>query len=226
MTSAREITIRFNFRIEIQKTEDTEPEAALLMQASQTKLVWRSSSEFQQGDKVLITGDPSFHDSFRFWATVTECLHTEVSEAKMNFFEISTEVLPIEKEYVPFLKRLRQTCHEMKDDLRLDVSLPVSLRIDGQKTSTWCNNVSFGGLFLILKDTPLPKLKDILDLSISIYGKETPMLCSGNVCYVINEKQAASMNISPGAGIRLNLNDEENFYWEETIRALHKKALG
>lgn len=226
MTSPNDINIRFNFRIEVRRSTDEDPEAALLMMASQTRMTWRASSAYEPGTRISITGDPSFHDSYNFSATVSSCEHRTQTEQKMNYYEVSCEVEDSEEQYLPFLKRLRQTCHEMNDDMRLDVSLPVSLKIKGEKISTWCNNVSFGGLFIILKGTPMPKIKETVNLSISIYGKETPMECSGDVCYVINDEQASAMNITPGAGIRLNLSDEENFYWEQTIRTLHKEALG
>ncbi len=225
MSLLPDLSIRLNARIEILASGDTKSSSGLIMSAAHDRLVLRSPKEYMTGEKIVISGEVSMQDTLSFQAIVLHSAHHQSSLERLNYHQMVCLVPNLEN-FHKYVKGLKKMSLDMKEDLRILAQLPTKATLGRKKFQTVCENVSLGGVYLKL-DEKAPEIVtlDTLEMEIEFPDTIGRISCKGDVVYAINDDEANNLHISPGLGLRLDLDDEEQFLWESALLALHKRIL-
>ncbi len=219
------IYVRLNARIEITPETMDEPEGALLMAASNTEMILRSTGCYPIGSTRTFHGDPNFHESYTFRAEITSCEHQSFPSERLDYHEITAKILD-EAPFLKFSKALRKTSFEMNEDVRLLFEVPVTVSHQDHSAETTCGNISYSGLFL---NSPLPKIEpqpgDLIDIHLHFKDEVGTFETQGNVVYSIPQKQATRLGIKAGIGIRLQQDEEQRLRWEDLVKQFHQASF-
>gem|GEM_PF-2827140 len=221
------LSMRLSARIEFTSKKSGKNAAGLLMSVSVDCLMVRSPIQFDIGEELAFTGEINMRESRTFSAVIEKVKHHVSALDSLDYYELHCRVYD-EELFQSFISGLSKTSREMKEDLRINIEIPVKARLEGKKFDATCRNVSRGGLFLaITGKAPEIVTLDTIDMRIDFPAPIGPIECTGEVVYVIEDDEAARLDIASGVGIRLDCEDEEHRYkWEDILMQLHKSLLG